>query len=240
MSELSPGEWRYRPWGTQIVAAVEGARVYPWSVAESARAMQFRFWQEAHAPRDGALIHVRGNEAIYRGPLLWLPEWVEVSSPKGVIIPKYSLLVIPNSLTVIDMRRRAEIHLGAIRLRVRSLLEALRRDGGLIDPALDYLRAQKLLPVALLDSLASPVSPAPARPAPAKRLGTLESQFEAALGKQIKGMKKAKWAKDMAERHEWNVGHVQNWLARPEIDELWLGFGGLATSPKMRGRRHNG
>jgi hypothetical protein len=119
MSKLPPDGWRSRPWGTQIVAAVEGARTHPSFVAESARAMQIRLWKEAHTPRDGALIHVRGNEAIYRGPLLWLPVWVEVSSPKGVIIPKYSPLIIPNSLTVIDMRRQAEIHLGGYRLASR-------------------------------------------------------------------------------------------------------------------------
>jgi hypothetical protein len=92
-----------------------------------------------------------------------------------------------------------------------------------------------------LDWLASPVSPAPGpRSAPAKQRDTLESDFEAALGEHLKGRRKSEWAVDMAEFHGWNAHSVQNWLARPEIDKLWRGFGGLATSPKMRGRRHNG
>jgi hypothetical protein len=70
MAGLSPDEWRCRPWDTRIVAAVEGARIDQSLVAESTRAMQARLWKETHVPRDGAIIHVRGNEAIYRGPLL--------------------------------------------------------------------------------------------------------------------------------------------------------------------------
>jgi hypothetical protein len=156
MSELPPTEWRCRPWSTQIVAVVEGARIYPSFVAESARAMQVRLWKEVHTPRDGALIHVRGNEAIYRGPLLGLPTWIEVSSPKGVIIPRNSPLVIPNSLVVIDTRRHVEVHLGAISLRAGPLLQALRRDvGGLADRAFDKLQKQGLLPPALTGPTAS-------------------------------------------------------------------------------------
>ena len=105
MSGLSSDEWRCRPWDTRIVAAVDGVRVDRSRVAESTRAMQIRLWKETHAPRDGAIIHVRGNEVIYRGPLLWLPAWIEVSSPKGIIIPKYSPLVVPNSLLVVDPRQ---------------------------------------------------------------------------------------------------------------------------------------
>jgi hypothetical protein len=250
MSKLPPDGWRSRPWGTQIVAAVEGARIYPWFVAESARAMQIRLWKGVHTPRDGALIYVRGNEAIYRGPLLWLPECIEVSSPKGVILPKYSPLVIPNSLTFGDTRLRAEVHLGAIGLRAGPLVEALRRDfGGLADRAVKQLQEQGLLPAALPDSSNSPVSPA-SGPRRTKRPGTLESQYQAALGKHVEGKRrgkhlegkgKAEWAKEMEELHGWNVSSVQTWLARPEIDELWRGFGGLPTSPKMRGtRRPNG
>ena len=231
-------DWRYRPWGAQIVAAMEGARVDQSFFAESTRAMQIRFWPEAHAPRPGVLIHVRGNEAIYRGPLQWLPVWVEVSSPKGVIIPRNSPLVIPNSLTVIDTRWQTEVHLGAIRLRLRPLLEALRREDGLVDLAIGRLVKQGLLPAALSGVSDSPSSPTHgSHSTPAKRRNTLEARYEAALGKDLRGKMKSEWAKEMAERHGWNPGHVQNWLARPEIDELWRDFGGLATSPNMRGSR---
>jgi hypothetical protein len=165
MSKLPPVEWRSRLWGSQIVAVVAGVRVDPSFVAESARAMQIRLWKEAHTPRDGALIHVRGNEVIYFGPLLWLPVSIEVSSPtKGVILPKCSALVIPNSLTFGDTRLRAEVRLGAISLRLRPLVEALRRDGYLVDLALDQLQKQGLLPATLVDSLSSlaPIIPSEA------------------------------------------------------------------------------
>ena len=91
---------------------------------------------------------MRDNEAIYRGPLLLLLEWVEVSGPKGIIIPKYSPLVVPDSLTLIDPRRQAEVHLGAIGLRAGPLVEALRRDfGGLVDRAVKQLQEQGLWPM---------------------------------------------------------------------------------------------
>jgi hypothetical protein len=204
MSKLPPDGWRSRPWGTQIVAAVEGARTHPSFVAESARAMQIRLWKEAHTPRDGALIHVRGNEAIYRGPLLWLPVWVEVSSPKGVIIPKYSPLIIPNSLTVIDMRRQAEIHLGAIGLRLGPLVKALRRDvGGLADRAVDQLRKQGLLPIS-----------------PSRR-----HWVEEALAKHPprKGEDKKHWAERVTPNR---AGSARNWLSKN--DSVWRAYGGGA------------
>jgi hypothetical protein len=147
MSECPPEDWRSRPWGTQIVATVENARIDPSFAAVSTRAMQIRLWKEVHTPRSGALIHVRGNEAIYRGPLLWLPEWIEMSGPKGVIIPKDSPLIIPNSLAASDTRWRAEVHLGAIGVRFKPFLLALRRDFGdyLVDRAVKQLQEQGLL-----------------------------------------------------------------------------------------------
>jgi hypothetical protein len=166
--------------------------------------MQIRFWKEAHAPRDGALIHVRGNEAIYRGPLLWLPVWVEVSSPRGVIIPKRSPLIIPNSLTVIDPRRQAEIHLGAIGLRLGPLVEALRRDvGSLADRALDQLRDQRLLPIS-----------------PSRR-----HWVEEALNtrRPRKGETKKDWAKRATPDRE---GTAKNWLSLN--DSVWRAYGGGA------------
>ena len=234
MSELQPDEWRCRSWGTQIVAAAEGARIYPWLVAESTRAMQTRLWKEVHTPRDGALIHVRGNEAIYRGPLLWLPDWIEVSSPKGVILPRYSPLVIPNSLTFVDPRRQAEVRLGAISLHAGPLLQVLRRDvGGLADRAVDQLQKQGLLPAAW-----SGVSGSAAT---TKRPGTLESKYEEDLrNRPPRGEEKADRAKQMAERYGWNASTIGTWLARPEIDALWLSLGGKPTSSKMRGSRRVG
>ncbi len=146
MSKLPPEEWRCRPWGTRIIAAVGGARAQPSFVAEFTRAMQVRLWKEAHTPRNGAIIDVRGNEAIYRGPLLWLPAWIEVSGPKGVITPKCPPLVIPNSLTFVDPRWQAQIHFGAINLRTGPLLRTLGRDfGNLADRAAEQLQKQGLL-----------------------------------------------------------------------------------------------
>jgi hypothetical protein len=53
-------------------------------------------------------------------------------------------------------------------------------------------------------------------------------------GKHLEGKSKSEWAKEMEELHGWNARSVQTWLAKPEIDELWRGFGGQPTSPKMR------
>jgi hypothetical protein len=78
----------------------------------------------------------------------------------------------------------------------------------------------------------------------------LESQYLTALrkhiegttrGKHLEGKQKADWIREMVELHGWNAHSFETWLSRPEIDELWRGFGGKATSPKMRGpRRPNG
>jgi hypothetical protein len=70
-----------------------------------------------------------------------------VSSPKGIVIPKYSPSVVPNSLLVVDPRQQVQVHLGAISLPLGPLLEALRRGvGGLADRAVDRLRKEGLLP----------------------------------------------------------------------------------------------
>jgi hypothetical protein len=211
MSKLPPDGWRSRLWGAQVAAAAEDVRVDRWLVAESARAMQVRLWKEAHTPRDGALIHVRGNEAIYRGPLLWLPVWVEVSSPKGVIIPRYSPLVVPDSLTVIDPRWQAEVHLGAIGLRAGPLVEALRRDfGGLADRAVKQLQERGLLPAAF----------SPAR-----------HWIEAALVSHPPLIDETKkhWAERAAPEQ---ARHVQNWLSKN--DDAWRKHGGGAVPPRQK------
>jgi hypothetical protein len=165
--------------------------------------------------------------------LLWLPESIEVSSPRGVVIPKYSPLIIPNSLTVIDPRRQAEVHLGAISLRAGPLIQALRRDfGSLAARAVDQLREEGLLPAAPAVSDLS---------ATIKRSGTLESQYEADLRKRPpRGEEKTDRAKQMAERYRWNASTIVAWLARPEIDTLWVSLGGKPTSSKMRGSRRAG
>ena len=204
MSELSSDEWRCKPWGTRIVAVAEGARVDPSLVAESTRAMQIRLWKETHAPREGAIIRVGGNEAIYRGPMLWLPMWIEVSSPKGVIIPKYSPLVVPDSLTLADPRRQVQVHLGAISLPLGPLLEALRRDvGGLADRAVDQLQKQGLLPTS-----------------PSRR-----HWVEEALNKRPprKGETKKGWAKRATPDRE---ATAKNWLSNN--DSVWRAYGGGA------------
>ena len=88
-----------------------------------------------------------------------------------------------------------------------------------------------------------PVSSTPElHPTPVKRHSTKESLYEAALRKHSpKGKRKSEWADEMAERSDgWGARSIQNWLARPEINELWLSRGGLPTSPKMRGGRRRG
>ena len=90
-----------------------------------------------------------------------------------------------------------------------------------------------------------PASPARAVPTPTKRLGTLESQYEAALTKHVAGKKrgkhlegkstKAEWIREMVELHGWKASTMRTWLARPEINALWLSLGGKPTSLKMRG-----
>jgi len=231
MSELRPEEWRCRPWSTQIVAAVEGARIYPWFVAESARAMQIRLWKEVHTPRDGALIHLRGNEATYRGPLLWLPAWVEVSSPKGVILPKYSPSIVPDSLLVVDTRRQAQVHLGAISLRLGPLLEALRRDvgGRLVDRAVDQLRAQKLLPAAFADPSSS------GTPADG-----LKRRIQTALREHrpLSGESYPEWAKRVLPSDEpqsvSNILSTDNVLLRDK--SMWKEAGGTPARPGRKKR----
>jgi hypothetical protein len=166
MSRRPASESRYRLWDTQIVAAVQGARVDPLSYAEFARTMQIHLWRETHAPRDGAIIHVRGNELTYRGPLLRpIPAGYEIRRlPKGLIL---------NSLILVDPRRLAEIRVGAVRLPLAPLVEALRRDDGLADLALAQLREEGLLPAGSSSSPSSqPEAKAPiaASPPPAARV----------------------------------------------------------------------
>jgi hypothetical protein len=119
-----------------------------------------------------------------------------------------------------------------------------------VDIAIERLRLLRLAPSAVIPEPVSAPAPGPspasqtARPgsAPAKRPGTLESDYAAALRTHPpKGKKKSEWAAEMAELHRWNAHAVQNWLARKDIDELWESLGGKPTSKKMRGSRgYNG
>jgi hypothetical protein len=68
------------------------------------------------------------------------PVWTEVKTSKGIII-------IPRDAIIRStVRWQAEVHLYAMRLPLIPLLEALRRDGGYVDLALDQLQEHSAVP----------------------------------------------------------------------------------------------
>jgi len=151
MSERPPDEWSARFWFPQF-EATPGRVLWPLSLSEEfTKILKERFWRDVRSGQNGAArIQVNGSFAAFIGPLPTTPVWTEVRTPKGgALIPRSAIV----SSTI---RWWTEVHLSVIRLRLNPLVEALRRDGGLVDLALDQLRAQGLLPAALLASSNSP------------------------------------------------------------------------------------
>jgi hypothetical protein len=196
MSERPPSEWRARFWSPQFEPTPGGVH-WPLSLSEEfARILKDRFWRDVRNVQDGAHIQVNGSFAAYVGPLLMTPNWTEVTSQKGVIIPRSAIV----SSTI---RWWTEIHLFVIRLPLSPLVEVLRRDGGLVDMALDQLRKEGLLPI------------------PPSRRHWVEEALN--TRRPRKGENKKDWTERATPGRE---GTARNWLSRN--DSVWRAYGGGA------------
>jgi hypothetical protein len=204
MAERPPNEWRARFRLPQVETAAS-ARWPPSLYEVFTEALKANFWQEVRSVPDGVHIQVNGNLAAHIGALRLTPDWTETKTSKGVVvIPRGAIF---NS----TLSWRTEVHIDAIRLRAGPLLEALRRDGGLADLALEQMQTQGLLSV----SSRTPV------------LHWIETKL--ARRPPREGETKRDVAERLAPTRK-QIRTVQNWLS--ERDDVWRRYGGDPVKPR--------
>jgi hypothetical protein len=201
MAERPPDEWRARFRLPQVETAASAR--WPPSLYEAfTEALKANFWQEVRSVSDGVHIQVNGNLAARIGALRLTPDWTETKTSKGVVvIPRRAIF---NS----TLSWRTEVHIDAIRLRAEPLLDALRRDGGVVDLALAQLQTQGLLSLSLFTT----------------PNGSARSHWVTkALAKRPpqKGENKKHWAERALPEQS---GRARNWLSAH--DNIWRAYGG--------------
>jgi hypothetical protein len=176
MARLPSDGWRARFWSPQF-EATPGGVLWPLSLSEEfIKILKNRFWPETRNVQNGALIQINGSFAAYVGPLLMTSDWTEITSQKGIILPRSAL--VPSNI-----RWWTEIHLSVIRLPLSPLVKALRDDGGYVDMALAQLVEEGLLPAALVGTRSSSVPIIPSNPMASETKGPLKYRVPAVLNK---------------------------------------------------------